>query len=66
MRAYRGEPIRSSMGLSTGDKLFADWSQLRSVVSVVIPTAIYVVTLPYLGIYLTSAVLIAAFMKACD
>ena len=45
------------------DKLFADWSQLRSVTSVVIPTAIYVVTLPYLGIYLTSAVLIAAFMK---
>jgi hypothetical protein len=45
------------------EKLFADWSQLRSVTSVVIPTAIYVVTLPYLGIYLTSAVLIAAFMK---
>ena len=44
-------------------KLFADWSQLRSVTSVVIPTAIYVVTLPYLGIYLTSAILIAAFMK---
>ena len=45
------------------DKLFADWGQLRSVTSVVIPTAIYVATLPYLGIYLTSAVLIAAFMK---
>lgn len=43
--------------------LFADWNQLRSVTSVVIPTTIYVVTLPYLGIYLTSAVLIAAFMK---
>jgi putative tricarboxylic transport membrane protein len=45
------------------DKLFADWGQLRSVTSVVIPTAVYVATLPYLGIYLTSAVLIAAFMK---
>jgi putative tricarboxylic transport membrane protein len=44
-------------------KLFADWAQLRSVISVVIPTAIYVVTLPYLGIYFTSAVLIGAFMK---
>ena len=43
--------------------LFADWSQLRSVLSVVIPTAIYVATMPYLGIYLTSALLIAVFMK---
>lgn len=45
------------------DKLFADWGQLRSVTSVVIPTAVYVATLPYLGIYLTSAILIGAFMK---
>ena len=45
------------------DKLFAEWGQLRSVTSVVIPTAVYVATLPYLGIYLTSAILIAAFMK---
>jgi hypothetical protein len=42
---------------------FASWSQLRSVMSVVIPTALYVASLPYLGIYLTSAVLIGAFMK---
>ena len=44
-------------------KLFAEWSQLGSVLKVVIPTAIYVATLPYLGIYLTSAVLIGSFMK---
>jgi len=42
---------------------FADWRQLRSVVSVVIPTAIYVVLVPYLGIYLASALLIGTFMK---
>ncbi|AMN39764.1 tripartite tricarboxylate transporter TctB family protein [Rhodoplanes sp. Z2-YC6860] len=45
------------------DWVFASWSQLRAVLSVVIPTAIYVGTLPYLGIYLTSMVLIGGFMK---
>jgi putative tricarboxylic transport membrane protein len=42
---------------------FADWRQLRSVVSVVIPTAVYVLLVPYLGIYLASALLIGTFMK---
>lgn len=41
---------------------FATWSQLGKVVSVVIPTAIYVGTLPYIGIYVASALLIGAFM----
>src|SRR5262245_26558721 len=45
------------------DTRFATWDQLRSVLSVVIPTALYVATMPYLGIYVTSAVLIAAFMR---
>ena len=43
-------------------KTFADWSQLSSVLSVVIPTAIYVVAVPYTGIYAASLVLIAVFM----
>ncbi|MGE3145872.1 MAG: tripartite tricarboxylate transporter TctB family protein [Pseudorhodoplanes sp.] len=42
--------------------LFAEWSQLRQVLSVVIPTAVYVVIIPYSGIYLASAVLIGLFM----
>jgi hypothetical protein len=45
------------------EKLFAEWGQLRSVVSVVIPTAVYVAVLPYIGLYLSSALLIATFMK---
>jgi putative tricarboxylic transport membrane protein len=45
------------------DVVFADWGQLRSVLSVVIPTAIYVGAMPYLGIYVTSAVLLGVFMK---
>lgn len=43
-------------------QLFAEWGQLRSVMAVVIPTTIYVFAIPYLGIYITSALLIAAFM----
>lgn len=42
--------------------LFAEWSQLRAVLMVVIPTAIYVVVIPYSGIYFASMVLIAFFM----
>jgi len=44
-------------------ELFADWGQLRQVTSVVVPTAIYVALIPYIGIYVSSALLIALFMK---
>jgi hypothetical protein len=44
------------------DNLFANWGQLRNVMSVVIPTTIYVFVVPHSGIYLASAVLIAVFM----
>jgi putative tricarboxylic transport membrane protein len=43
--------------------LFARWDQLKLVLSVVIPTAIYVLFIPYAGIYVASALLIIAFMK---
>jgi hypothetical protein len=43
--------------------LFAEWGQVRQVVSVVIPSAIYVALVPSIGIYVASALLIAAFMK---
>jgi hypothetical protein len=43
-------------------KIFADWSQLASVLAVVIPTAIYVSVVPWLGIYVSSLLLIAVFM----
>jgi hypothetical protein len=43
-------------------KLFADWHQLGQVMSIVLPTALYVALVPYLGIYLASVLLIGAFM----
>ena len=45
---------------STGK--FAEWSQLRQVMAVVIPTTVYVFVIPFTGIYLASAVLIVGFM----
>lgn len=44
------------------NKLFAEWSQLRQVMSVVIPTTIYVLVIPFTGMYLASFVLISGFM----
>ena len=45
------------------DKLFASWGQLRQVLSVVIPSSVYVALVPMLGIYVASALLLAVFMK---
>jgi hypothetical protein len=43
--------------------LFAEWGQLRQVFSVVIPTAIYVAAMPFIGLYLASMIFIAWFMR---
>ena len=51
-------------GLRDGDdSLFAEWGQLRQVMSVVIPTAIYVGVMPFTGLYLASIVFIGWFMR---
>jgi putative tricarboxylic transport membrane protein len=42
---------------------FASWGQLYSVMSVVVPTAFYVIAVPYIGIYVASFLLIAFFMR---
>jgi hypothetical protein len=47
----------------SGRRLFAQWSQLAKVMSVLVPTAIYVAVIPWIGIYVASMLLIAAFMK---
>lgn len=46
-----------------GSGLFASWAQLRQVMSVVVPTAIYVAAIPFIGIYVSSALLIGLFMR---
>ena len=44
-------------------KLFAEWGQLRQVLSVVVPAAIYVALVPWIGLYVASFLLIAVFMR---
>jgi putative tricarboxylic transport membrane protein len=44
-------------------RLFAEWGQLRQVLAVIVPTAIYVALVPWLGLYVASMLLIAVFMK---
>lgn len=44
-------------------RLFAEWGQIAQVRKVVIPLAIYVAAVPFLGIYVSSALLIAGFMR---
>jgi putative tricarboxylic transport membrane protein len=45
------------------DKLFAEWGQLLRVFSVIVPTTVFVALIPSLGIYVSSVLLIALFMK---
>jgi putative tricarboxylic transport membrane protein len=47
-------------GIKTG--VFSSWEQLRRVMSVVVPATIYVALVPFLGMYVSSILLIAFFM----
>jgi putative tricarboxylic transport membrane protein len=44
-------------------KLFASWGELGQVGSVVAPSVVYVALVPIIGIYVSSALLLAVFMK---
>jgi putative tricarboxylic transport membrane protein len=47
----------------TGREMFAEWGQIRQVLSVVVPTTVYVFAVPFLGMYVSSGLLIGVFMK---
>jgi len=60
--------VASSFNLfqALGDRspaLFAEWGQLGQVMQVVVPGAVYVALVPYLGMYVSSVLLIAVFMR---
>jgi putative tricarboxylic transport membrane protein len=44
-------------------RVFAEWGQLRQVLWVLVPTIVYVGLIPFIGIYVASALLIAFFMR---
>ena len=45
------------------DRIFAEWGQLGKVMSMLVPTTIYVALVPWIGIYVASMLLIGAFMR---
>jgi hypothetical protein len=47
----------------TGPELFAEWRQLRQVLKLLVPTAIYVFAVPVIGMYVASGLLIGVFMR---
>lgn len=47
---------------SRSDKIFVEWSQLKMVMSVLAPAALYVAGIQLIGIYMASAIYIAIFM----
>jgi putative tricarboxylic transport membrane protein len=49
-------------GTAKGGGLFVTWPQLRLVLSVLLPTALYVAAIPFIGLYVASAVLVVWFM----
>jgi hypothetical protein len=55
--------VASVLRTRSDGKVFAEWPQLRQVAAVVGPVAVYVLFIPHIGIYVSSAVLIGAFMK---
>jgi hypothetical protein len=57
---YNLVQVTSLGGIKQG--LFSSWEQLRRVMSVVVPTTIYVALVPFLGMYVSSILLIAVFM----
>lgn len=47
-------------------EIFVTWKKLRPVLLVLLPTAVYVLAIKFLGIYVASALFIAAFMRVMD
>jgi putative tricarboxylic transport membrane protein len=54
--------LRAQRRAANGGGLFVTWPQLRMVLSVLLPTALYVAVIPFAGLYLASALLVVWFM----
>ena len=58
--------IKSLFGKSRDHTIFVPWERLRLVLMVLVPTIVYVLAIEFVGIYVASAVFIAAFMRVMD
>ena len=55
--------VVEALSMPSGSGVFAEWGQLGQVMSMLVPTALYVALIPWTGIYVASALLIALFMR---
>jgi len=58
--------FQSLFGKGAAGKTFVTLARLRPVLAVLLPTILYVAAIEYLGIYVASAIFIAAFMRVMD
>lgn len=55
--------LKSLFGKQRNREIFVSWARFRLVLMVLVPTALYVLAIQFLGIYLASTLFIAAFMR---
>jgi putative tricarboxylic transport membrane protein len=55
--------LRTLLGWSRETALFSQWSELRDVAAMLVPTTVFIVAVPFLGLYFPGALLIGYFMK---
>lgn len=55
--------IKSLFGKAQNHAVFVSWERLKLVLLVLVPTALYVLAIQFVGIYVASTVFIAAFMR---
>lgn len=53
----------NAISAGPSDRLFAEWDQIKQVLSVLVPATIYVFLVDPIGIYISSMLLIGVFMK---
>jgi len=58
--------FRCLFGRDRDHRVFVTWARLRLVLAVLVPTLVYILAIHFVGIYVASAVFIAAFMRAMD
>ena len=58
--------LKALFGQHRNDEVFVSWVRFRLVLMVLVPTIVYVLATQFVGIYVASAVFIAAFMRVMD
>jgi putative tricarboxylic transport membrane protein len=58
--------FKSLFGRERRRAVFVTWERLRLVLMVLVPTVLYVLATQFVGIYVASAIFIAAFMRVMD